>query len=127
MSPDAKSLVVLIVEDDPTLRELYRNTLAGEGYGVVAVADGLDALRFIDGANIPSAVLLDLELPRVGGRDVYRELRARADTSTIPIVIVTGSDTGDLNPADFACILKKPISVDALVEAVRRCVQKRRL
>ena len=125
VSPETKSLLVLIVEDDPGLRELYRKALAAEGYGVVAVEDGLDALRVIDGATFPTAVVLDLDLPRVGGRDVYRELRGRAETSMIPVLVVTGSDTSDLDPANFACILKKPISVDALVEAVRRCVRKR--
>ena len=125
MRPGQKSLIILIVEDDPTLRELYRTALAAEGYGVVAVEDGLDALRVIEAATFPTAVVLDLELPRLGGRDVHQELRARADTSQIPILIVTGSDVGDLDPADFACILKKPVSVDSFVAAVRRCVRKR--
>ena len=113
------------MEDDRDLREFYRSALAAEGYAVVAVEDGFDALRVIDGATLPTAVVLDLELPRLGGRDVYRELRDHAETSIIPIVIVTGSDTRDLDPAHFACILKKPISADALIQAVRRCIRKR--
>ncbi len=117
--------IILIVEDDPQLRELYRMALAAQGYAVVAVEDGFDALRLIDGSTLPTAIVLDLELPRVGGRDVYRELRAHADTSTIPILIVTGSDTSDLDLTDFACILKKPISVDSLVNAVADCLRKR--
>ena len=125
VSPDTKSLIILIVEDDRDLREFYRSALTAEGYAVVAVEDGFDALRVIDGATLPTAVVLDLELPRLGGRDVYRELRDHAETSIIPIVIVTGSDTRDLDPAHFACILKKPISADALIQAVRRCIRKR--
>lgn len=125
MNAVSKTRIILIVEDDPELRELYRMALVAQGYAVVAVADGLDALRQIEGSVLPTAVLLDLDLPRVGGRDVYRELRARADTSTIPVLIVTGSDTSDLNPADFRCILKKPISVENLVSAVADCLRKR--
>ena len=125
MPPDAKSLIILIVEDDPTLRDVYRSALTAEGFATVAVEDGYDALRLIDGAVRPTAVVLDLELPRVGGRDVYRELRARAETSMIPVLIVTGSETSDLDPAQFACILRKPISVDALVAEVRRCTRRR--
>jgi CheY-like chemotaxis protein len=121
----SKSLIILIVEDDPSLRELYRGALSAEGYAVVAVEDGFDALRLIEGSALPSAVVLDLELPRLGGRDVYQELRARAETSAIPVVVVTGSDTRDLNPGNFACILRKPVSVDSLVEAVERCIKRR--
>ncbi len=91
----------------------------------MAVEDGVDALRVIDGATIPAAVVLDLGLPRLPGRDVYQELRARADTSVIPIVVVTGGDTRDLNRAEFACVLEKPISMEALVQAVRRCIAAR--
>jgi DNA-binding response OmpR family regulator len=117
--------MILIVEDDSHLRDLYKTALSAEGYAVVAVGDGVDALRLIDGSVLPTAVVLDLELPRLAGRDLYHELRARADTSAIPVLVVTGSDTRDLNPANFACILKKPISVDALVEAVGRCIRQR--
>jgi DNA-binding response OmpR family regulator len=119
------SRVVLIVEDDPQLRELYRTALASHGYPVVAVGDGIDALRVIEAATVPAAVVLDLELPRLGGLDLYQELRARAETSTIPIVIVTAGDTSRLDPTRFACILKKPMSVEALVTAVEDCLHKR--
>lgn len=119
-----KPVVVLIVEDDPGLREFYRLALTSAGYGVVAVEDGLDALRVIDGSTLPSAVVLDLELPRVGGRDVYQELRSQSVTSAIPIIIVTAGDTDDLDPGDFACILKKPVSVQKLIDTVTDCVRR---
>ena len=114
---------VLVVEDDPTLRELYRSTLRGAGYAVVAVGDGVDALRRVERAR-PDAVVLDLGLPRLPGRDVQRELKSAPDTRNIPIVVVSGSDTSDLNPADFACVLNKPISTDALVAAVQDCLRR---
>jgi CheY-like chemotaxis protein len=113
---------VLVVEDDPTLRELYRSALRGAGYTVVAVADGLDALRRVEW-EAPDAVVLDLALPRLGGRDVQKELKSAPDTKHIPIVVVSGSDTSDLDPDDFACVLNKPVSVDALVAAVQNCLR----
>lgn len=117
-----KSAVVLVVEDDAALRNLYRASLQLEGYAVIAVEDGLDALRYID-TTAPSAIVLDLDLPRLGGRDVQRELTAGMDTNGIPIIIVTGGDTSDLNPKDFACILRKPLHPEKLVDAVRRCLR----
>jgi DNA-binding response OmpR family regulator len=119
----AKSTTVLLVEDDPALRSLYRATLQLEGFAVVAVEDGVDALRHLEAAP-PAAVVLDLDLPRLGGRDVSRELKGRDDTRDVPIIIVTGTDASDLNPRDFACILRKPLDPDTIVSAVRRCLSK---
>ena len=116
---------VLVVEDDPTLRELYRSGLRSAGYAVVAVGDGLDALRRVE-REAPDAVVLDLALPRLGGRDVQKELKSAPDTKHIPIVVVSGTDTSDLDPDDFACVLNKPIDVDALIVAVQNCLRRPR-
>ena len=115
---------VLVVEDDPTLRELYRSTLRGAGYAVVAVGDGVDALRRVE-RDTPDAVVLDLGLPRLNGRDVQRELKSAPDTRHIPIVVVSGHDTSDLDETDFACILQKPVNPDSLLSAVQNCVRRR--
>ena len=121
--PPARRKTVLIVEDDPQLRELYKTALTMAGFVVVAVADGLDALRRIDAADpLPSAVVLDMELPRLHGRDVQRELAAHANTRQIPIVVVSGTDTRGLNPSDFACVLRKPIQPEQLVKAIDDCL-----
>ena len=121
--PAAVERYVLVVEDDPALRELYRSSLRVAGYAVVAVSDGIDALRRVERER-PDAVVLDLGLPRLNGRDVHRELRSAPDTKDIPIVVVSGSDTSDLNPDDFACVLRKPISADALLVAVQNCIRR---
>lgn len=113
---------VLIVEDDPELRTLYRTALSLAGYAVVAVGDGIEALRHID-ADPPNIVVLDMGLPRLGGRDVWREVAAHPNTATIPIVVVTGDARG-LNTNDFACVLQKPIDLDTLVRTVERCLGK---
>lgn len=113
---------ILVVEDDSSLRELYRSALRAAGYAVVAVEDGVDALRRVERGR-PEAVILDLGLPRLSGRDVQRELKSSPETQHIPIVVVSGHDTSDLNPDDFACVLNKPISADALILAVQNCVR----
>ena len=113
---------MLIVEDDAALRGLYRLSLKAAGYDVVAVEDGLDALRQVE-QTVPNAVVLDLELPRLSGRDVQRELASRAETAAVPVVVVTGTDTRDLDEADFACILRKPIHPEVLVYAIENCLR----
>ena len=123
VSPQAAVSTVLVVEDDPAVREFYATALRLAGYRVAAVEDGLDALRWIDQQR-PAVIVLDLNLIRVSGRDVQRELRAHADTRHIPIVVVTGEDTSDLNAAELACVLRKPVTGYALVEAVMNCLRR---
>ena len=121
MVPFSDRKKILVVEDDPSLRELYRTSLTIARYSVIAVEDGLDALRRIE-SDPPDLVILDMALPRLGGRDVQQELAAHAETRNIPILVVTGTDTRDLNPADFPCILRKPVRPDALIAAVDDCL-----
>ena len=112
------------MEDDPGLRTLYRTVLMEAGFMVVAVEDGIDALRHVE-LSAPSAVVLDLDLPRLGGRDVQAELAAHSVTANIPIIVVTGGDTADLDRTAYACVLQKPISPEDLVEAVHSCLRGR--
>jgi CheY-like chemotaxis protein len=119
----SSSKKVLVVEDDSGLREMYRSALVSAGYSVVAVEDGIDALRRVE-RDAPQAVVLDMALPRLGGRDVQRELKSRPETASIPIVVVSGSDISDLRESDFSSVLRKPIHADAVVYAVDRCFRR---
>ena len=123
MPASTRKATVLVVEDDPELRALYRTALMLAGYAVIAVADGLDALRRIDDER-PEAMVLDLGLPFISGQDVQRELASRTETRDIPIVVVTGSDTGNLDHRDFACIFRKPVEPQSLVSAVADCLRR---
>ena len=116
------TLSVLVIEDDAGLRELYRSSLRTAGYSVTAVEDGVSALHILEG-HVPDVIVLDLMLPRLGGRDVHRELKSNPATSRVPIVVVTGTDARDLNPTDFIKVLRKPIHLDALVRAVDDAVR----
>ena len=89
------------------------------------VEDGLSALHILD-VHKPDVIVLDLVLPRLSGRDVFREMRARPALRDIPVVVVSGTDVSDLDPADFAAILKKPVDGDVLAKAVNRAVRQSR-
>jgi DNA-binding response OmpR family regulator len=111
---------VLIVEDDLLLSQLFKTALSLAGYEVRQASDGLHALREID-ADPPALIVLDLSLPLVDGFAVRQEVAAHGHTRDIPIVIVTGS-AQDLDALNVPCVLRKPVSPDQLVEAVRRCM-----
>ena len=119
----SRNSIILIVEDDAELRALYRSALRAAGYAVFAVEDGIDALQYVD-QTTPAAVVLDLGLPRLDGRDVHREIESKGFNPRIPIIVVTGQ-TENINEADYACVLHKPVDPDALVDAVQRCLRQR--
>jgi DNA-binding response OmpR family regulator len=113
--------LVLVVEDDEDLRQLYRTALTGAGFAVVSVSDGIDALQYIEQQR-PNVVVLDLGLPRLHGEDVYAELTAQGLAGKIPVVVVTGG-TRNLDTARYSCVLRKPIDPEELVAAVRACLR----
>jgi len=114
--------LILLVEDDPDSREIYRIVLRAEGFAVVAVQDGLAALRFLE-TKTPALIVLDLGLPGLSGYDVAMELRHRVDLGRIPIVVVTGFDPSPLEP-HVECILRKPVEPERVAEAVRSCLSR---
>lgn len=94
--------IILLVEDDPgdeelTLRALQKANILNP---VVVVRDGAEALDYLfaegahakrDPADVPQVVLLDLNLPKLGGLDVLHRLRANERTRLLPVVILTSS------------------------------------
>ena len=114
---------ILIVDDDSALRRMYRAALILEGYQVEEAADGYEALVSIE-QHTPHLIVLDVEMPRVDGLSVQKEIAANAFTRDIPIVIVTGSGTS-LTNVSVACALRKPVAPDDLVLTVAACLSNR--
>jgi CheY-like chemotaxis protein len=113
---------ILVVEDDAATRELYRTALTVAGYHVIAVADGVDALRILEHEH-PSAVILDLALPRLGGMDVYKELRAQPATRDIPVIIVTGTDARDVERNSVEHFIRKPVHPGRLIDVISSAIE----
>jgi two-component system phosphate regulon response regulator PhoB len=81
---------ILLVEDDPDIRELVAYKLTRGGFEVVEAADGFAALQAAR-TRPPDAVILDIGLPRLSGIEVCRELRAAPATAAVPIIMLTGA------------------------------------
>ena len=115
--------ILLIVEDDWTLRELYRLALSLSDFAVHACEDGIQALHYLEQER-PDLIILDLNLPRVPGTMVYEELMAHSETANIPIVVVTGMYGVPEMPG--ALVLRKPVSAEELTRTVARILERRR-
>lgn len=114
---------VLIVDDDPDIRDAVGECLRFEGYDVHSAADGKDALDRLEFGLRPDVILLDLMMPVLNGFDVLLALQARPEWKSIPVVVVSanrGYEAEDLSGA--VSILRKPVSVDRLIAAVEQAV-----
>jgi len=111
---------VLVVEDDPDVRRMYRTALSLAGFDIIEAHDGLSALHVLE-QRTATLVILDLMLPTIDGLTVQQEIAAQAGTRDIPILIVTGSQL-PLDHVKVPCILRKPVSPEDLISAVRRCL-----
>jgi len=110
---------VLIVDDDPEVRAMLAEYLAGDGYVVAQAADGLEALLHVRRAR-PRAVVLDLMMPRLGGLEALKRIRAL--DPTIGVVVVTGVQDVELQRQALElgalAVFGKPISPEALAQAL---------
>ncbi len=115
---------VLVVDDEPMVREVLGRYLERAGFEVDQAIDGTDALRQLDsvGADL---VVLDLMLPRVDGFEVLRRLRAHADT---PVIMLTarGSETDRIVGLEVGAddYVSKPFSPQEVVARVRAVLRR---
>jgi CheY-like chemotaxis protein len=82
-------ITVLLVEDSKFQKLVNERLLHRAGYTVLNASDGEEALR-IARENIPDIILLDMLLPKLGGREVIRALREDAPTARIPVLVFSG-------------------------------------
>lgn len=117
---------ILIVDDEPAVREALERSLAFEGYGTELAVDGLDALDKAV-AYRPDLVVLDVLMPRMDGLTAARRLRAAGDK--VPILMLTARDTVgdrvtglDAGADDY---LVKPFELDELFARIRALLRRR--
>lgn len=108
---------VLVVDDDPAIREAVRDVLELEGIAVDTAIDGADALAKVD-AQLPCLVLLDMRMPGMDGWGFAREIRERG--IELPVVVMTAAADARRWAAEIGAIgvMPKPFAIEELIEAV---------
>jgi CheY-like chemotaxis protein len=110
---------ILVVDDDPSIRDVVSEVLDWQGCPVLTAANGREALERIQ-ASPPVVVLLDMRMPVLDGWGVVKELRERG--VTLPIIVMTAAQDArrwaqEINAAAY---LAKPFELDDLLSTVRR-------
>ncbi len=125
---------ILLIEDNPddvelTLHAFQKNHMAND---VVVAGDGAEGLDYLFGTgkyagrntDAPALILLDLQLPKIGGLEVLRKVRADERTKRIPVVILTTSDEEEdiVNGYDHGCnsYMRKPVDFTEFMNAVKQ-------
>ncbi len=126
---------ILLIEDDPddvelTLHAFQKNHMAND---VVVAGDGAEGLDYLFGTGKyagrnadepPAVILLDLQLPKIGGLKVLRKVREDERTKRIPVVILTSSDEEEdiVNGYDRGCnsYLRKPVDFTEFMNSVNQ-------
>lgn len=110
---------ILVVDDEPGIRDFVRRVLELEGYGVSTASDGPEALALMQ-RQAPDVVLLDLKMPGMAGPTVLKKIRKAH--GALPVIIITGYPDSDLMAEALryapVLMLPKPVEQDQVLEAV---------
>jgi chemosensory pili system protein ChpA (sensor histidine kinase/response regulator) len=128
-APAAATAAVMVVDDSLTVRKISGRLLARHGYHVLTAKDGVDALEQL-GEVMPDVMLLDIEMPRMDGFDLARNIRADKRLRHIPIIMIT-SRTADKHRQHAAEIgvnyyLGKPYDEEVLLARIQDCLKQPR-
>ncbi|MFQ6045451.1 MAG: response regulator transcription factor [Gemmatimonadales bacterium] len=119
---------ILLVDDDGVLRAMARSLLEKNGFRVTEAKDGAHAIERIEGDRQFDLMVLDLNMPRLSGRDVLRKVRGSVSTAGLPVIVLTGSGGGDLEIKLMAegadDYIHKPLEPQRFVARVKAALRR---
>jgi len=112
---------ILVIEDDPTIREVLVEVLGEHGYAAVGASNGREALDTLASSpDRPCVILLDLMMPVMDGRTFREEQLQSPELSAIPVIVISAhvdqTVTSDLNAAAY---LRKPVRLAEVLSSVK--------
>jgi CheY-like chemotaxis protein len=115
---------ILLAEDDPFILDIYSTYLKKEGYGVDIAKDGQMALEKIK-ISKPDILLLDLDLPKLNGRDVLKVLRSEPSTKDLKVMIISNHNQQDYpDVVSQLGIIKYFLKIETTVQDIARAIEE---
>jgi DNA-binding response OmpR family regulator len=108
---------ILVVEDEPSLRNTITMALTSCGHSTLAAETGIEALDRVREQR-PELVLLDLQLPEMDGWEFLRHFRALQDCASVPVVVTSATHRVVVAELDAQAFLPKPFDLDELLDVV---------
>jgi CheY-like chemotaxis protein len=116
-------ITILVVDDEPFIRDAVVDALRDEGYGVVTADDGLAALEMVQ-QEAPSLVLMDVMMPRMDGRAAFRAMREHAHGDGLPVILMSAmAAPADPDP-EITAFVRKPFDLDHLLTLIARLLAR---
>ncbi len=111
--------VVMVIDDDPDIRESISMSIEMQGYLPLVTANGVDALTLLRKGARPCLILLDIMMPEMNGEEFRKEQLSDPALALIPVVVITGAGIGfDRTLFSEIDVLKKPFTYDALMAKI---------
>jgi CheY-like chemotaxis protein len=110
---------ILVVDDDPEVREGLCDALTDEGYHVATAANGADAVQGVAKSLRPDLILMDLCMPVMDGYEFLEQRVKNQTLSKIPVIVVSANAAQRIAQPGVE-ILRKPVDLDALLDLIRR-------
>ena len=115
---------ILVVDDEPTLREIVAEMLREERYTVITAPDGQQAVELVKREHV-DLVLMDVMMPGLDGREAYLAMRAHPEIPDMPVVMMSAGIAPDRLDPSLAAFLPKPFQLDQLLDLVARLIRAR--
>ena len=116
--PHPVSQTVVVVDDDPDVRDALTDLLTSAGYQVVAISRGEAALAHLCQNPPPAAVLVDLLMPGMNAWELLAEMRRRESLSRVPFIAMTGARKEWGSPVPEEMMVRKPIDEARLLQLI---------
>jgi CheY-like chemotaxis protein len=112
-----RDLLIVVADDDAAIREALASALEEEGHSVTVAGDGQEALARIADGPPPCAILLDWNMPRLGGAEFLDERDASPRLRPVPVFVISAAERARQDPR-ITGYLQKPFTLGALLEVI---------
>jgi CheY-like chemotaxis protein len=117
-------ITILVVDDEPVIREVVAMLLEDEGYTVLTADDGHAALDVFQ-REAPALVLMDVMMPRMDGPAAFRAMREHAHGDGLPVILMSAmAEPADLDP-EITAFVRKPLDLDYPLTLIGRLLTSR--